>query len=149
MKRSIFVFGLLLTATFAFGQYGNQGHDHDQGRPSDHGETPWNYSSHPDWDKSWNNRPMPRSGACFFRDTNFQGDRFCVNQGDKLDKLPGNFGDNISSMQLYGKARVMVYNDRNFTGGNHEFKKPIADLRTQRFRDGHTWNDRISSLTVR
>jgi hypothetical protein len=25
----------------------------------------------------------------------------------------------------------------------------VADLRTRRFRDGHTWNDRISSITVR
>jgi len=92
---------------------------------------------------------MPRAGACFFKDGGFQGDRFCVRKGDRLDSLPGNFGDNISSMQLFGNARVTVYNDRNFRGGSQEFRRSVADLRRERFRDGHTWNDRISSMTVR
>ena len=143
MKRSLLMFVLLLSAAFVFGQ--GRDRDRDQGR----GQDPWSYSGHPDWDRSWNDRPMPRSGACFFKDANFRGDHFCVNQGDKLESLPGNFGDNISSLQIYGRARVTVYNDRNFSGGGQEFKKGIADLRTQKFRDGHTWNDRISSLMVR
>jgi hypothetical protein len=66
-----------------------------------------------------------------------------------LPSLPGNFGDNISSMQVFGNARVTVYNDRNYSGGGQEFRSSIGDLRTAKFRDGHTWNDRISSITVR
>jgi hypothetical protein len=114
-----------------------------------YGQNPWVYQEHPKWDRSWNERPLPRAGACFFKEQGFRGDRFCVTKGDRLDSLPGEFGDNISSMQLFGRARVTVYNDRNFRGGSQEFRNSIGDLRTQRFRDGHTWNDRISSMAVR
>ena len=112
-------------------------------------QEPWVYSDHPKWEPSWNQRPMPRAGVCFFKDTEFKGDHFCVTRGDKLDALPGSFGDNISSIQLFGKARVTVFNDREFRGGSQEFRNSIGDLRTQRFRDGHTWNDRISSVVTR
>jgi Peptidase inhibitor family I36 len=131
MKSISIVLGVLWIAFAAFGQQ------------------PWVYRGNPRWDRSWNQRPFPRAGACFFTDSRFRGNRFCVNRGDKLDRLPGNFGDNISSIQLFGNSRVTVFNDRNFTGGSQEFRSSIGDLRTQRFRDGHTWNNRISSLLVR
>lgn len=130
MKRALLLLGVLCVLT-AYAQ------------------NPWVYRDRPNWDSSWNKRPLPRTGACFFKDTGFQGDRFCVTRGDKLDRLPGNFGDNISSIQLFGNARTTVFNDREFKGGSQEFRQSIGDLRTQRFRDGHTWNDRISSLIVR
>lgn len=113
------------------------------------GQDPWVYRGNPRWDNTWNKRPLPRAGACFFKDPNFRGDRFCINRGDKLDSLPGNFGDNISSIQLFGNARATVFNDRGFRGGSEEFRKSIGDLRSRRFRDGHTWNDRISSMMIR
>ncbi len=131
MKRIALVIGLLGGALIALAQ------------------NPWDYHGNPAWDHSWNNRPFPKAGACFFKEQGFRGDRFCVTRGDKLTSLPGNFGDNISSMQVFGNARVTVYNDRNFSGGGQEFRASIADLRTAKFRDGHTWNDRISSVTVR
>ncbi|HVV47378.1 MAG TPA: peptidase inhibitor family I36 protein [Bryobacteraceae bacterium] len=112
-------------------------------------QDPWNYRGRPNWDRSWNNRPFPREGACFFKDAGFRGDRFCVTRGDRLESLPGNFGDNISSMQVFGRSRVTVFNDRNFRGGREEFRASIQDLREARFRDGHTWNNRISSIIVR
>jgi len=113
------------------------------------GQDPWIYRNNPNWDRSWNDRPNPRVGACFYKEQGFRGDHFCVNRGDRLDRLPGNFGDNISSIQVFGRARVMVYNDRNFSGGSQELRRSVADLRSVPFRDGHTWNDRISSVTVR
>jgi hypothetical protein len=112
-------------------------------------QDPWVYRDRPNWDRSWNDRPMPRAGACFFKDPGFRGDHFCVRQGDRLPALPGNFGDNISSVQLFGRTRVMIFNDRNFSGGSQEIRRPVTDLRSERFRGGHTWNDRISSVVVR
>ncbi len=112
-------------------------------------QNPWVYHDHPEWDRSWNQRPFPRAGACFFKDTGFHGDRFCVTKGDRLDRLPGQFGDNISSLQIFGGSRVTVFNDRNFSGGSEEFRSGVTDLRKRKFRDGHTWNDRISSIAVR
>jgi len=131
MKRVALVLGLLGGAFIALGQ------NH------------WDYHGNPNWDRSWNERPFPKEGACFFKDQGFRGDRFCVNRGDKLQSLPGSFGDNISSMQVFGKSRVTVFNDRNFSGGSQEFRSSIGDLRNAKFRDGHTWNDRISSVIVR
>ena len=112
-------------------------------------QDPWVYRDNPAWDRSWNNRPFPRAGACFFTDSEFRGNRFCVRIGDRLPRLPGSFGDNISSIQMFGGARVVVFNDRNFSGGKAEFGRSVVDLRNRRFRDGHTWNNRISSLIVR
>lgn len=131
MRRILLTLGLLGGAILAYAQ------------------NPWDYRDHPRWDRSWNQRPLPRAGVCFFKDNGFQGDRFCVTKGDRLDSLPGDFGDKISSLQLFGNARVTVFNDREFRGGSQEFRSSIRDLRTQRFRDGHTWNDRISSVIVR
>lgn len=111
---------------------------------------PWIYNdNNRNWDRSWNQRPFPRAGACLFKEAGFRGDRFCVRRGDRLDRLPGSFGDNISSIQLFGGARIMVYNDRNFSGGNQEFRGSVGDLRNRSFRGGHTWNNRISSVMVR
>jgi hypothetical protein len=132
MKTIILVSFALSIALVGFGQSSN----------------PWTYGNHPNWDKSWNQRPMPAAGACFFTDRGFSGNRFCVNRGDRLDRLPGDFGDNISSIQLFGRSRVVVFNDRNFQGGSQEFGTNIVDLRNQPFRDGHTWNNRISSVMV-
>jgi len=110
----------------------------------------WNYGNNPNWDNSWNRRPYPRSGACFFTDTGFRGNHFCVTKGDRLTRLPGNFGDNISSIQIYGRSRVTVFNDRNFRGGSQELRSSVGDLRTVPFRGGrNTWNNRISSVMVR
>ena len=114
-----------------------------------YGQNPWLYKDHPRWDRSWNDRPAPGTGACFFKEPGFRGDRFCVSRGDRLDALPGEFGDNISSIQLYGRARVTVFNDRNFRGGKQDFGSSVGDLRAVKFRGGHTWNDRISSMMVR
>ena len=109
----------------------------------------WNYDNNSRWDNSWNRRPYPRAGACFFSTAGFRDNHFCVRRGDRLRRLPSNFGDNISSIQLFGNARAIVFNDRDFTGGSQEFRNSIPDLRRARFRGGHTWNNRISSLIVR
>ncbi len=130
MMRISLVLGLLCAAVIAGAQ------------------EPWVYRDNPNWDRSWNDRPAPRVGACFYKDGGFRGDHFCVRRGDRLPSLPGNFGDNISSIQIFGKARVAIFNDRNFSGGSRELRRPVADLRNVRFRDGHTWNDRISSIIV-
>ena len=113
------------------------------------GDRDWTYNGDYKWDQSWNSRPNPRSVACFFTTAGYTGNRFCVSSGDRLSHLPGNFGDNISAIQIYGRARVTVFNDRNFSGGSAQFRNSIPDLRERRFRGGHTWNNRISSIAVR
>lgn len=113
---------------------------------------PWDYGNSDRgnrWDPSWNRRPFPPRGACFFTDRDYRGNRFCVRAGDRLPRLPSNFGDNISSIESFGGSRVIVFNDRDYRGGSEEFRGSVRDLRNRRFRDGHTWNNRISSIVVR
>jgi hypothetical protein len=80
---------------------------------------------------------------------NFQGNHFCVRAGDSLPNLPGRFGNNISSIQVFGRPRVQIFDSRNFRGGNTMITSNIPDLRHIRFRSGQTWNNRIASLIVR
>jgi hypothetical protein len=110
---------------------------------------PWVYGPQNNvWNPSWNQRPSPRRGACFYTATHFQGNRFCVRAGDQLPALPGNFGDNISSIEVFGGARVTIFNDRHFTNGSITIRRSIPDLRNLPFRRGNTWNNRISSMVV-
>lgn len=117
------------------------------GRPGP-GPDPWSYGQRNRWDQSWNQRPNPRRGACFFTTAPFRGNRFCVRSGDKLPALPENFGDNISSVQAYGGARIRIFNDRGFRGGSTVLRGTVPDLRQVPFRGGHTWNNRVSSIMV-
>lgn len=109
---------------------------------------PWSYGRDSRWNRTWNSRPNPRRGACFYTTAPFSGNHFCVRSGDRLPALPGDFGDNISSIQTFGGARVRIFNDRNFTGGSTQIDRGVADLRNVPFRGGHTWNNRISSIVV-
>jgi len=119
-------------------------------RPSPPPNDPWVYGPGPQtWNPGWNSRPNPRRGACFYTSYGFQGNHFCVRGGDSLPRLPGNFGDNISSIQIFGGARVQIFNDRNFSNGSISINRSVADLRNVPFRGGHTWNNRVSSMIVR
>jgi hypothetical protein len=138
MKR-LAAFLILAFAAPLFAQYGP---------PPPGSQQPWVYGPNPQWNSSWNSWPNPRRGACFYTTAPFRGNRFCVRSGDKLPALPGNFGGNISSVQTFGGATVRVFNDRNFQNGSTTLRGSVPDLRQVPFRNGHTWNNRISSLMV-
>lgn len=140
MKRLTALLILALAATFVVAQ--------NQTYPPPSPDNSWTYGQNSDWDQSWNHRPDPRSGACFYTDRDFNGNHFCVRTGDRLPSLPGHFGDHISSIQLFGGATAQVFNDRDFKNGTIEITESVNDLRNADFRKGHTWNNRISSIIV-
>ena len=72
-----------------------------------------------------------------------------LRRGERRESL-GNYGDKISSIRVFGGARVTVYDDRNFSGARGSESGDIPDLREWRVRHkgNHTWNDRISSVRV-
>jgi hypothetical protein len=117
--------------------------------PPPQGQQPWVYGPQSNWTPDWNRRPDPQRGACFYNTAPFRGNHFCVRSGDRLPSLPGNFGGNISSIQVFGGAQVRIFNDRGFRGGSSLVSGTIPDLRQLPFRGGHTWNNRISSIVVR
>src|SRR5262245_43084803 len=90
----------------------------------------------------WGRAPFPGSGACFFQNSDFRGEYFCIGAGDDLRRVPPDMNDRISSIRLFGRAEVIVFGDDRFRGGWARFDRSIRDLRDER------WNDRISSLRV-
>ena len=100
------------------------------------------------WDPS---RPHPpRSGACFYRDINFQGDFFCLRAGDRNATMPQGLDDGITSIRLFGNAQVRVFPDDNFHGVSLLLSRSMNDLRRIPVSDNRrqNWNDRISSIAV-
>lgn len=142
MKRIAVLLAFAFAVT-AFAQRGPQPR-HNNARSNN----VWTYGPNSRWNPSWDQRPDPRSGACFYTTAPYRGHRFCVRSGDRLPALPGNFGDNISSVQLFGNASVRVFNDRNFRNGSVLLRRSVTDLRRVPFRGGHTWNNRVSSIIV-
>jgi len=92
-----------------------------------------------DWD---------REGACFFKDENFRGEKFCVEKGDRMAQVPQGFSDRISSVRLYGRATVVVFQDADFRGRKLEIRDDVVNLQSFQVSPGHSWNDRISSIRV-
>jgi hypothetical protein len=73
-----------------------------------------------------------------------------MRRGESKSQL-GGYRDQISSIRVFGGARVTVVNDRNYSNGHDTTTRDIADLRQWRMssRPSNTWNHRISSLQVR
>ncbi len=99
---------------------------------------------------NWRGGNWGSGGACFYTRSNFRGDFFCMHRGDSYQRLD-NFGDQISSFRVFGNARVIIYNDRNFRGGQSMIAYDVPNLKNFRYPNDprHTWNNRISSIQVR
>jgi hypothetical protein len=97
----------------------------------------------------WHGGRWDRGGACFYTDRNFGGNYFCLRRGESRESL-GGYGDDISSIRVFGGARAMIYDDRNFSGKRAALGGDVTDLRQVpvRGKSGHTWNNRISSVAV-
>ena len=83
----------------------------------------------------------PRNGACFYMDADLRGDSFCMNAGENLRNLEDRFNDKISSIRVFGRARIVVYGNENFGGASKTFSRTVSDL--------GNFNDRITSIEVR
>ncbi len=147
---------------------GNGGWNRGNGNPGgnrgnndrDNDNRDWNRGNNAnnDWGRNGSNRPnfptwgrgpRPNRGACFYRDRDFRGDYFCMKNGEEFRSLPS-MRDDISSIKVYGGARVVVFEDSDFRGSSARFRNDITDLRNSAVRDDrdHTWNNRISSIQV-
>ena len=92
--------------------------------------------------QSWGRPDSPRAGACFYRDSNFRGDYFCVNAGRDYSSLSSGMNDRISSIQTFGGAQVTIFQDARFNGRSRDFRGSVRNLKDA------GWNDRLSSLRV-
>jgi hypothetical protein len=86
---------------------------------------------------------------CVYRDNYFQGAERCFNPGDEIPSLATSGNDSgISSIHVYGRARVVLYEDTNFRGASREFTSDTVDLAQVQMSGSRTWNDRSRSLRV-
>jgi hypothetical protein len=98
----------------------------------------WEPGRPPRWGRE--GEPGIREGACFFKDSGFRGERFCVPRGASYAQLPPGFNDQISSIRVMG-AGVMIFQDGEFGGTSQRIDRDVPNL------EGF-WNDRISSFRV-
>jgi hypothetical protein len=92
-------------------------------------------------------RNNQRDRVCFYQDVHFVGWEDCYSPGDEVGDLKGH-RNAISSIRVYGRARVTVYDSTNFRGTSAEFSSDVADLGLRSVGNSHTWNDRIDSLRI-
>ena len=100
--------------------------------------------------QSWGRPHEPGSGACFYKDSGFRGEYFCLKDGERWPSMPPGFNDRISSIRVFGGARLRIFNDANFGGISGLINHDVFDLRSYRLPEypDKNWNDRISSIAV-
>src|SRR5262245_33668274 len=79
----------------------------------------------------WGQGPSPRAGACFYRDVNFRGEYFCIPRGERLNAIPRDMNDRISSIRMFGGADVTVYQDSRFRGPSARFNTDVRNLKSE------------------
>lgn len=94
----------------------------------------------------WNQKRQPHDGACFYTDAKYRGDYFCLGLGQQIPGLPPQFNDRLTSVRIFGRARVRFWQDGGFQGVSADTDRSVDDLR--RWRDNGRWNDQISSIMV-
>ena len=85
--------------------------------------------------------------VCFYKDVEYQGQAWCYRAGDELADLRDRRNE-ISSLRIFGRARVMVFDERDFLGASDEFDMDVPDLTLRSMEGRRTWNDRIDSFEI-
>jgi len=91
-------------------------------------------------------RDQGRDRVCVYKDIQFQGVEQCFNVGDSLATLQSLNGQ-VSSIRIYGRASINVYDQTNFRGHSTSFNTNMPDLGQVRI-DGKSWSDRIQSMQI-
>ena len=88
-----------------------------------------------------------RDRICVYQDIHYQGWEQCYGPGDEVASLDRH-NNAISSIRIYGPARITVYEDTNFRGHSVEFSSDVPDLGLRIISGSKSWSDRIKSLRV-
>lgn len=93
------------------------------------------------------NQNQNRDRVCVYQDIRFQGWEQCYAVGDEVASLQGR-NNAISSIRIYGRARVTVYDNTNFRGQSAEFTSDAPDLGLRSLSGSRPWSDHIQSLRI-
>ena len=88
-----------------------------------------------------------RDRVCVYQDVQYAGWEQCYTPGDEVATLRDR-NNNISSIRVYGRVRVTVYEETEFRGRSGEFDSDVADLGLRIVSGSRSWSDRIKSLRV-
>jgi hypothetical protein len=76
--------------------------------------------------------------VCFFKGNNYTGQMACVNAGTSDAHVPLNWNNKVSSLKVFGGAKVRLFKHYNFTGPHNVFSGNVPVL-------GAMLNDQASS----
>jgi len=92
-----------------------------------------------------------RNMVCVYENNNYGGWEQCFTPGEQIGDL-GSHGNKISSIRVYGDARLTVFTNKNFEGTSMEVGGDMSDLAQRRLGGTSvvalTWNDAIESLRL-
>jgi hypothetical protein len=89
----------------------------------------------------WGNGSVPRNGACFYTDSDYRGERFCLNSNERVSSVGGHYNDRISSIRIFGRARVTIYKNKNYGGSHRTYTNNAPHL--------GDLNDEITAIEIR
>jgi hypothetical protein len=92
-------------------------------------------------------RDEGRDRVCLYQDIQYQGWEQCYSNGDEIPSLGGR-SNAASSIRVFGRTRVTVYEDSNFRGRSAEFSSDVPDLGRRIVSGSRSWSDHIQSLRV-
>src|ERR1051326_7671829 len=82
---------------------------------------------------------------CLYKHDNFHGHEQCYRPGDEVSDLKH---ADIGSIRVYGHARAMMFEDRDFRGRMMEFSTDIAKLDHLPMKGSESWENHVGSLRV-
>src|SRR6476646_9158364 len=68
-----------------------------------------------------------RNMVCVYENNNYSGWEQCFTPGEEIPDLGGH-GNKISSIRVYGDARMTVFANKNFEGASMEIGGDMSDL---------------------
>jgi hypothetical protein len=90
---------------------------------------------------NWGRGNQPRDGACFYTDSDYRGDYFCINGNGRRSNVGDRYNDRISSIRVFGGARVVAYEHEGFGGDRRAYNRNVPNL--------GGFNDEITAIEVR
>lgn len=90
------------------------------------------------------------NSVCVFDQPNYHGRYECFDSGEEVADLgrSSRWNDRISSIRIFGPARVTLYRDINFRGDRVTIDRDVPDLRRFRMNGSQSWDNQISSLDI-
>ena len=85
--------------------------------------------------------------VCLYQDVHYEGWAECYRPGDQVPSLRDH-NNNVSSIRIYGRAAIVVYDDTSFRGQSAEFASDVPDLGLRSFVGSRSWSDKIESFEI-